>query len=34
MEYDEAYGWINLQYEDYHFTFHSSGNEMKKRYDS
>ena len=34
MEYDEAYGWVNLPYDDYQFTFHSSGNVMKKRYDS
>ena len=30
MEYDEAYGWVNLPYGDYQFTFHSSGNVMKK----
>ena len=30
MEYDEAYGWVNLLHDDYQFTFHSSGNVMKK----
>ena len=27
---NEAYGWVNLLHDDYQFTFHSSGNVMKK----
>jgi len=30
---NDAYGWVNLLHDDYQFTFHSSGNVMKKRYD-
>ena len=27
---NDAYGWVNLLYDDHQFTFHSSGNVMNK----